>query len=71
MFEQKQSTAGTVTGRFPKPGEKGTWVIVISPDDGSPGIYEEMTEVSDKSELPVIGEKVDLESAYPTWRVKF
>jgi hypothetical protein len=61
---------GTIKSRFPKPGEKGTYVIVIEPEDGSPDIYEEMREVEDKSELPSVGNEVDLVSSFPTWKIR-
>lgn len=62
---------GTIKSRFPKPGERGTWVILISPEDGSPDIYEEMVGVADKSELPAIGTAVELAPSWPTWKVRF
>lgn len=62
---------GKISARFPKPGHKETWVIVISPEDGSPDIYEEMNGVTDKSELPVVGVEVELKPSWPTWKVKF
>ena len=61
---------GTIKSRFPKPGHKETWVIVISPEDGSPDIYEEMNCVTDKAELPKVGSEVALTPAWPTWKTK-
>lgn len=46
---------GTIIKTFPKPGAKGTYIILVRPEDGSPDIYEEMNGVADKSELPEIG----------------
>ena len=62
---------GTIKSHFPKPNHKGTFIIIISPDDGSPDIYEEMNGVSDKSELPEVGSEVELAPSWPTWKVKF
>lgn len=61
---------GTIKSRFPKPGHKEVWVIVISPEDGSPDIYEEMNGVADKSELPEVDDEVELEPSFPTWKMK-
>lgn len=61
---------GTIKSTFPKPGAKGTFIIIISPEDGSPDIYEEMVGVDDKAELPEIGSKVELVKASLTWAVK-
>lgn len=61
---------GTVKKAFPKPGQKETWVIVISPEDGSPDIYEEMNGVANKSELPEVGDEVALIPGWPTWKMK-
>ena len=60
---------GTIKKTFPKPDHKGTYIILISPEDGSPDIYEEMNEVADKTELPVIGTVVELVRSFPTWRM--
>lgn len=61
---------GTIKSMFPKPGERGTWIIVISPEDGSPDIFETMKGVSGKPELPDIGSEVGLKEGFPTWEVK-
>jgi len=61
---------GTVKQCFPRPGHPGTFIVIISPDDGSLDIREEMSGVGDKSELPVIGSKVELVKASLTWAVK-
>ena len=61
---------GTIKSCFPKPGSKGTYIVIISPEDGSPDIYEEMNGVADKSELPKKGVKVELVRSFPTWKVK-
>lgn len=60
---------GTIKSYFPKPGHKGTFIIIISPEDGSPDIYEEMNGVADKSELPVVGAELELVRSFPTWRM--
>ncbi len=62
---------GTIKSHFPKPGAKGTFIIIISPEDGSLDIYEEMNEVTDKSELPEVGKEVTLAPSWPTWKMKF
>jgi hypothetical protein len=62
---------GTIKSHFPKPGAKGTFIIIVTPEDGSPDIYEEMVMgVVDKRELPEIGSKVELVKASLTWAVK-
>ena len=61
---------GTIIKAFPKPGAKGTYIILIRPEDGSPDIYEEMNEVADKSELPEIGTEVELVRSFPTWGMR-
>ncbi len=62
---------GTIKSHFPKPGHKGTFIIIVSPDDGSIDIYDEMVmNVVDKRELPPIGSKVELVKASLTWAVK-
>lgn len=61
---------GTIKKVFPKPGEKGTFIVIISPnEDDAIDIYEEMTEVADKSELPKIGTEVELVHSFPTWKM--
>lgn len=62
---------GTIKSTFPKHGHKGTFIIIISPEDGSPDIYEEMNGVGDKSELPGVGSEVELAPSWPTWKVVF
>lgn len=61
---------GTIKSHFPKPNHKGTFIIIISPEDGSPDIYEEMNGVADKSELPEINSEVELVKASLTWKMK-
>lgn len=62
---------GTIKSHFPKPGHKGTFIIIVSPDDGSMDIYDEMVmNVVDKRELPEVGSKVELVKASLTWAVK-
>jgi hypothetical protein len=61
---------GTIKSHFPKPGQKGTYIIIITPDDDSPDIYEDMSGVDDKDELPPIGSKVELVKDSLTWAVK-
>lgn len=61
---------GIVKSTFPKPNSKGVFIIIISPEDSSPDIYEEMNGVSDKSELPQVGSKVELAPSWPTWKLK-
>lgn len=61
---------GTIVGRFPKTGSPNTWVIVIEPEDGSAYINEEMYEVTDKNELPNIGDEVELVPGSITWKLK-
>ena len=59
---------GTIKSTFPKPGHKGTFIIIIE-IEGEPDIYEEMNGVADKSELPKIGTEVELVRSFPTWKM--
>ena len=59
---------GTIKKTFPKPGHKGTFIVLIEVK-GEPDIYEEMNGVADKSELPEIGTEVELVRSFPTWKM--